>query len=141
VLPKEKRIRSSRDFKRVYSRGSFFSVGTAAINFLPNRMSISRLGIVVSKKVEQKAVLRNKLKRQFREAASKLYGTLPAGYDVVVTVKADPRKIQFSEIEKKVEEAFGKLKEISGNPQNERHQFVPKARPGHRPELKKQENV
>lgn len=109
MLPKEKRVRNESDFKRIYTRGSFFSVGSFSINFMPNRMSFPRLGIVVSKKTESKATNRNKVKRRFREASRKLYDVLPPGYDVIVTVKKSGTNKNFSEIEKEIKEAFKKV--------------------------------
>lgn len=109
MLPSEKRIRNEREFKRVYTRGSFFSVGTFSLNYLPNRMSFSRLGIVVSKKAEPKATDRNKTKRQLREASRKLYDVLPSGYDVIVTVKKSIMRKSFADLEKEIKEAFKKV--------------------------------
>lgn len=109
MLPREKRVRNERDFKRIYQKGSFFSVGSFSVNYLPNRMSLSRLGIVVSKKTEPKATDRNRAKRRFREAARRLYDVLPAGYDVIVTVKKSGRGKNFTEIEKEISEAFKKI--------------------------------
>lgn len=111
MLPKDKRLRDTRDFKRVYQKGSFFSVSTFSINFLPNRSQITRLGVVISKKTEAKATKRNLLKRRFREAAQKLYGTLPSGYDVVITIKEKAKSADFAQIEKELSFAAGKMKE------------------------------
>lgn len=110
MLSSEKRLRDTRDFKRVYQKGSFFGSSLFSLNFLPNRRPVSRLGMVISKKVEPKAVKRNRLKRQFREAAAKLYAKLPAGYDVVVNIKPKAAGASFSEIEKEVEQAFARIK-------------------------------
>lgn len=110
MLPREKRVRNERDFKRIYQKGSFFSVGSFTLNFLPNRMSFSRLGIVVSKKAESKATDRNQTKRRFREASRKLYDILPPGYDVIVTIKKTAKGRKFTELEKEVSEAFKKIK-------------------------------
>lgn len=109
MLPKEKRVRNERDFKRIYQKGSFFSAKSLSVNFMPNRMSFPRLGIVVSKKTEPKAVNRNKTKRRFREASRKLYDVLPSGYDVIVTVKKPGVAQNFSEIEKEMKEVFKKV--------------------------------
>lgn len=109
MLPREKRIRDTRDFKRIYQKGSFFGSGLFSVNVLRGRSENTRLGIVVSKKVEPKATKRNLLKRRFRSAAVKLYDELPAGYDVVVNIKPKAGKADFAEIEKELSAAFGKV--------------------------------
>jgi len=109
MFPKERRIRNSKEFKRIYQRGSFFGGDLLSINFLANRLSFSRLGIVVNRKIEPKATKRNKIKRRFREAARKLYEGLPAGYDIIITIKKPAIDAEFSKIEHEVKEVFEKL--------------------------------
>jgi ribonuclease P protein component len=109
MLPREKRITNTRDYQRVYQKGSFFSARLANINILPNRSDMARLGIVVTKKVAAKATERNLIKRRFREVSRTLYDQLPAGYDIVVTIKGGAEKAEFTEIEKELKEVFAKV--------------------------------
>jgi ribonuclease P protein component len=109
MLPKEKRLRDTRDFKRVYQKGSFFGSSLFTMSALPNRRDISRIGVVISKKVEPKATKRNLLKRRFRETIGKLYESLPAGYDVVVNIKSKAREADFKDIAPDIKAIFGKV--------------------------------
>lgn len=109
MLESEKRLKNSRDFKRVYQKGSFFSVHLFSLNSLLNRSSFTRVGIVVNKKVAKKAVDRNRVKRQFREATRHFYGVLPKGYDVIITIKAPALAATFQEIERAVKGAFERV--------------------------------
>lgn len=109
MLPKERRIRNSRDYKRVYQRGSFFADGFFSINFLPNRLSFSRLGIVVNRKIDLRATVRNKIKRRFREASKNIYNLLPKGYDIVITIKKPAKEIDFIQIETSLKDALKKI--------------------------------
>ena len=54
-----------------------------------NEMGINRFGIVVSKKVDKRAVIRNKLKRIFREALIELSKTMPSGHDILLITKKE----------------------------------------------------
>lgn len=110
MLPKQQRITSEKDFKRVYQKGSFFSAPLFNVNFLSNRLSFARLGIVINKKTEPKAVKRNKLKRQFREVARKIYHELPAGYDFVINIKAKAEKTDYNQIKAGLEAFKEKIK-------------------------------
>jgi ribonuclease P protein component len=109
MLPREKRLADTRDFKRVYQKGSFFSGRLSNINFLPNKMSVSRLGVVVSKKISGKATVRNKVKRRFREVSKSLYDLLPKGLDVILSIKPGAEKAEFADIAKEGKEVFGKV--------------------------------
>lgn len=109
MLPKEKRITKSKDYKRVYMKGSFFATQAVSANWLPNKAGLSRLGIVVTKKVEAKATKRNKLKRQFREVAKMYYEKLPIGFDVVISIKPKAKNMKFVEIGKELETVLSKV--------------------------------
>lgn len=109
MLPREKRLTNTRDYKRVYQKGSFFSAKLCNINFIVNKTSKSRLGIVVNKKVSLKATVRNKIKRRFREVSRTFYDILPSGYDVVVTLKPGADKADFKEIENEIKLVFEKV--------------------------------
>jgi ribonuclease P protein component len=77
MLPKVNRLRSKRDFKRTLSgqriaSGPYFAIyallsfkEATSSTYLANQCP--RIGFVVSKKVHKRAVIRNRLKRQFRE--------------------------------------------------------------------------
>lgn len=109
MLPKEQRLINERDFKRVYRKGSFFSVGLFSVNFDKNRTSFTRVGIVISKKVAGKAVVRNKVKRKFREAVQKNFGKLPKGVDVIINIKGSALEAEFLKIETEVAKAFERI--------------------------------
>lgn len=52
-------------------------------------MGINRYGIVVSKKVDKRAVIRNKIKRIFREALIELSKTMSSGHDILLITKKE----------------------------------------------------
>jgi len=54
-----------------------------------NEMGINRYGIVVSKKVDKRAVIRNKIKRIFREALIELSKTMSSGHDILLITKKE----------------------------------------------------
>lgn len=119
MLPKEQRVRDTKDFKRIYGKGSFFFAKYFNINYLPNKTHNARLGFVVSKKVNAKAIVRNKIKRQFREASRKLYQEAPKGYDIVISIKKEALGVKYSELETEIQKALQKIgkneKNISNN--------------------------
>lgn len=84
---RHQRIRKSKDFEAVYSGRLFASDDVLVINGRRRREAASRLGLSVSRKVGN-AVVRNRWKRQIREAFRTQQQQVPAGWDFVVR----PRK-------------------------------------------------
>jgi len=106
---KDKRIRDTKDFAKIYKKGSFFSSKYFNANFLSNRGNPTRLGFVVGKKVSKKAVTRNRLKRQLREAARRLYDQAPRGYDIVISVKKEAVVAKPAELETEIQKLFQRI--------------------------------
>lgn len=85
-LPKALRIRAKGDFDRAYQQGISRRSGPLIMHALPNELPYSRLGMSVSRRVGN-AVRRNRIRRLLREAYRLERAKLPAGYDVVITVR------------------------------------------------------
>ena len=73
-------------FQRLYSKGTSSSDKNIVIYLLPNRLSINRLGITVSKKTGC-AVLRNRVKRLIRECYRLNETKVKTGYDIVIVAR------------------------------------------------------
>lgn len=70
---------------------------------------VSRLGVIASRKVGN-AVKRNRAKRIFREIFRSEYNELPEGSDLVIVVRSNFDKYDFSQIKKRFLEACKKFK-------------------------------
>ncbi len=64
-----------------------------------NQMDHNRFGIVTSKKIGN-AVIRNRAKRQIREAIRKNLHQMQSGYNIVVVARYNIKNIKFELIEK-----------------------------------------
>lgn len=109
MLSKEKRIKNTSDFNKVYQKGAFFYHYFFNLNFLRNRSDFSRFGFVVGKKATKKAVLRNSIKRKFREATRLLYDKVPKGYDIVINIKKEALELSQEKIKIELEKAFWRI--------------------------------
>lgn len=84
-FPRARRILRPAEFVRVYDNGYSVRRGPLLVHALGSRAT-TRLGLSVSRKVGN-AVIRNRVKRRLRDAFRRLQHDLPAGYDLVVTVR------------------------------------------------------
>jgi len=83
TFPKDVRLRTPAEFKRVYGNG-FRQVSRSFVVFvLPNRLGYSRFGLTTPRKLG-KAHDRNRVKRIVRELLRTSRDTIPVGFDVVL---------------------------------------------------------
>lgn len=99
-MEKEKRLRSNKDFKRVYKRGKRTWNHMFTIYFFKHKDSKhSRVGITVTKKLGN-AVQRNKIKRRLKEIIRHHWTCIPGGYDVIIVPKPKTTKSSYIDLEK-----------------------------------------
>ncbi|NIT77811.1 MAG: ribonuclease P protein component [Thermoplasmata archaeon] len=105
-FPKENRLRSSRDFERVYREGRLFQNRYFRI-FYRKRSGPPRLGLVVSRKLG-KAVVRNRAKRIIREAF-RLNKDQLENLEVIVQLRAAATRLAQGELREQFLQAIGHL--------------------------------
>lgn len=89
TLPRSHRLGSSADFQRIYQTKTFVNLGPVVIHGAPNSLGHLRLGLSIPRGAGG-AVIRNRIKRLFREAFRHLSAARAAGapgYDLVVNIK------------------------------------------------------
>jgi len=90
VLSYHLHLRSSGDFRRVYSQGKRYDGSTMTAFIQPNGLQHHRLGITASRKAIGNAVERNRSKRLLRETfrlSEELLGDMKLRYDWVLNAK------------------------------------------------------
>ncbi|MEX1228992.1 MAG: ribonuclease P protein component [Planctomycetaceae bacterium] len=86
TFSKQQRLRSSREFDRVYGQKRRFSDQRLLIFAAANGMDHTRIGLSVSRK-QGTAAKRFRIKRLLREAFRLSQHELPAGYDFILIPK------------------------------------------------------
>jgi ribonuclease P protein component len=116
MLSRKYRLKKNKDFERVYKEGEGFKEDFLFLKVLANNLENPRIGIVVGKKVSNKATERNLIKRRLREAVRKRIPEVKNGLDIIIVVLKDASKeISFEEIEKVVNRLFLRAKIVSSS--------------------------
>lgn len=115
MLPKEYRLKRKKDFEKVLRKGKLLAKNFLILKTVKNNLKTSRIGVVVSRKVSKKAVLRNKAKRKIREAVRTNIKKIKPGYDLIFFTKKGIEKKSFSEIKKEIEKLIVRAKLFKEN--------------------------
>jgi ribonuclease P protein component len=91
-------LRTSAEFQAVFAEGKRISGRYFRLHArIPSDAVLARLGVAVSKRVDKSAVVRNRLRRQVKEAFRLQSGHLPAG-DYVFVAKIEAAKAENREL-------------------------------------------
>ncbi|RKD31372.1 ribonuclease P protein component [Thermohalobacter berrensis] len=109
VEKKKRKLRNSREFRRVYDKGKSYANKNLVIFFIRNNLEYNRIGFSVTKKLG-KSVVRNRVKRLIKEAYRLNSCKIKKGYDIIFLSRIRAKNASYSEIEK----AMLHLLKISG---------------------------
>jgi ribonuclease P protein component len=113
MLPKINRIRKKKDFELIFKNSKSFRNSIFILKAAKNDLGLNRFGFVVSKKISNKATIRNKIKRRLSEAVKNAAIKTENGTDTVFVALSGIEKKQFSEIKETVKAALIKAKIIN----------------------------
>lgn len=110
MLPKTNRLVKTKDFEKVFKQGRSFFTKLMGVKILGGQAKNNRFGVIISAKVSKKAVERNRLKRQIREALRELNKKLLQGFDLAIIVSPNLLKSDFKAIKNELEKVFIRLR-------------------------------
>jgi ribonuclease P protein component len=93
-FPKEARLLSRRDFRRVYEEGQRRSGRLSTVFFRAKGLAQTRLGITTPARLGS-AVLRNRVKRRLREVFRLNRPVIPNGWDIVLNPREAVAEVPF----------------------------------------------
>ncbi len=109
MLARELRLRRTRDISRVHSRGRFAGATDLRVKYLKNGYSVSRLVVIVGKKISKKAVVRNRIRRRIQAELAAGWATVPPGYDIVIMVRADISELPPAELKSRLHQLVKRI--------------------------------
>jgi len=90
--------------------GEFFTSPLFNVRVSNNGGVTTRFGFVVSKKLDKRAVVRNRLKRRLSSAAEKILKNITKGKDIVIISKKGLGDCQEKELSDSLQNIFRKAK-------------------------------
>ena len=110
MLKRENRLTKDKEIDGVFKKGRSGYNKLTGIKVVKNNLGHNRFVTLINLKVSKKAVERNKIKRQIREAVRLELDNLKQGHDCVIIALPPTLDKQYKEIEKSIKNHFIKLK-------------------------------
>ena len=98
MLPKKYRLIKDKDFAKVARHGRKSQGPELSLKWIENNQSYSRWGIIVSLKVDKRAVIRNKIKRRLRAILRENIDSLALGWDIIIITKDRIKDLDYSQL-------------------------------------------
>ena len=104
MLAAKHRLRKKKDIGQVLKEGKSSKEGPLVLKTIKNNLGFCRFAFIVSRKVSQKAVVRNKIRRKMREAVRlKVENCQPGTDSLFIALPGKIKKDSLGEIEGCVE--------------------------------------
>lgn len=110
MLNRFNRLSKNKDFDKVFQKGRSNYQDILGAKLIPNNLDHNRFGVLVGLKVNKKAVIRNKVKRQIKTAIRLDEPFLKKGYDCVIVVFPLILAKNYNEIQAALKASFKRLK-------------------------------
>ena len=99
-------LRRRAEFEQVFVSGKFVSGRALAARFLARGGGPSRVGFAVGKRLDKRAVIRNRVRRRLREAVREV--ELRDGYDIVLLGRRPALTDEFDRVRRDVRGVLGR---------------------------------
>ena len=117
-LPAKRRIKESREYAHIKSKGRRYGFGCVLLNWLLAGQALApRVGIIVNRKVGN-AVVRNLARRRLREVFRKNQHLLPINLQLVFVARPSIAGKSFAAIEHDFMQASRHVKLVTSSPES-----------------------
>lgn len=125
MLPKANRLKNRRHFVGVYRQGVRYETDHLTLRALGPKISYSQsahrpshptqIGIVIGKKVDKRAVYRNRIKRQIRATLRQLLPQIQRGWQLVFIVRPNVQSCNSDQFLQELEQLLVQAEVLNGN--------------------------
>jgi len=105
-------LRRRSEFEQVFASGKFAQGRCLALRYLLRGEAPTRVGFAVGKRLDKRAVVRNRVRRQLRSAIRDV--PVRAGYDIVVLARRAALGADFTVLKADVRAVFSKAALLEG---------------------------
>ncbi|MCB0317855.1 MAG: ribonuclease P protein component [Bdellovibrionales bacterium] len=102
TLPDNSRIKKRSEFLYVQNNGAKFYSRHFLVIALENCLNTSRIGVTISKKIDKRATMRNRIKRRIKEVFRINRHSLVNNFDIVIIARKNANKLEFRNIEREI---------------------------------------
>jgi len=110
MFKQENRLKKDTDIKRVVKSGKSVFDAACGVKYLRNNLSITRFAVVVGLKVSKSAVVRNKIRRQYREIVRAAMTDIKPGFDVILLTSKKTIDLEYGEKKTRLLSVFKKAR-------------------------------
>lgn len=109
-FPKSYKLVNKAEFKAVFDKSCKVNQKYLLALFLPNSLPHARLGVIVGKRIANKAVTRNQIKRVIRESF-RLNQKRLIGLDIIVIARHQCDTLEKTNLRRGIDRLWEKLRE------------------------------
>ena len=116
MIAQRYRFRKPKEMRPLFRYGQVEKTPYFRVRHCSNRRQDYRLAIIVSKKIDKKAVVRNRIRRRFYELWRQRLSTLDISADIaIIVLDREALNLSWMELQELLEPIWRKLKEKYAN--------------------------
>ena len=109
-------LRRRAEFEQVFASGELVRGRSLALRVLERGQGATRVGFAIGKRLDKRAVVRNRVRRRLREAMRPL--PLRDGYDLVVLGRRSALTVSFGELQEDIEAVLRRAGVMAEGPES-----------------------
>lgn len=101
-FPPKLRLKNTKEFLSVQVKASKLNSKHFLILISPSQKANNRLGITVTKKIDKRAVVRNKIKRRVRDIFRRNQHLFRENFDIIIIARKNAGELEFKDTEREI---------------------------------------
>lgn len=107
-FPRNQRLASKAEYKSIFDESKKVSQKHLLALYKPNKQNVARLGVIVGKRVANRAVTRNQIKRVVRESF-RAHQEILKGFDIIVIARHQCDELDKTQLREGIDKLWQRL--------------------------------